>query len=336
MKPPGTAAVESPRGEPSGATPSAPSPSSTPPSPPLVELFSLPSTVDQQRIKEIIHRQVEADLLRQGLAPDTTFVIVHDERSITRFTADRVYRSLRGQPATDKKLVLSLNSPGGSPSAAYLISKLCRRHSRGDFSVAVPRRAKSAATLVCCGADRLHMGSMSELGPIDPQLGETPLLALRHSIEHIAQITSEYPGAARMFSDYLGGALRIEAIGYFERVAVSALQYAHKLLAARADTSIAGGLAVEEIAKRLVYGYKDHGFVIDAEEAAEIFGASRVTIDSIEYLASNDIYESLELMDIICRQRFGHFISYIGRSALEAIWLIRDDDRSGQPGAQAL
>lgn len=34
----------------------------------------------------------------------------------------------------------------------------------------VPGKAKSAATMVCFGADKIIMGSTSELGPIDPQL----------------------------------------------------------------------------------------------------------------------------------------------------------------------
>ena len=34
----------------------------------------------------------------------------------------------------------------------------------------VPRMAKSAATMICLGANEIIMSSTSELGPIDPQI----------------------------------------------------------------------------------------------------------------------------------------------------------------------
>jgi ClpP class serine protease len=36
--------------------------------------------------------------------------------------------------------------------------------------VIVPKMAKSAATMVCLGADSIGMSRTSELGPIDPQI----------------------------------------------------------------------------------------------------------------------------------------------------------------------
>ncbi len=36
--------------------------------------------------------------------------------------------------------------------------------------VIVPHMAKSAATMICFGASRIHMGKTGELGPVDPQV----------------------------------------------------------------------------------------------------------------------------------------------------------------------
>lgn len=70
-----------------------------------------------------------------------------------------------------KKLVLILNCPGGDALAAERIIRICRSYSKdGKFSVIVPKAAKSAATMVCLGADDIGMSSTSELGPIDPQI----------------------------------------------------------------------------------------------------------------------------------------------------------------------
>ena len=67
-------------------------------------------------------------------------------------------------------LTLMLSSPGGSGLAAERIVNVCRTYSGGDFEVLVPGQAKSAATIICFGANRIHMSMTSELGPIDPQI----------------------------------------------------------------------------------------------------------------------------------------------------------------------
>lgn len=69
-----------------------------------------------------------------------------------------------------KGLCLVLNSPGGDALAAERIVKVCRTYSSDNFSVLVPRRAKSAATMIALGSSKLWMGETSELGPIDTQV----------------------------------------------------------------------------------------------------------------------------------------------------------------------
>ncbi len=69
-----------------------------------------------------------------------------------------------------KGFLLLVNSPGGSGLAAERIIKVCRTYSKGCFYTAVPRMAKSAATMICLGSNKIYMGHTSELGPIDPQV----------------------------------------------------------------------------------------------------------------------------------------------------------------------
>jgi ClpP class serine protease len=69
-----------------------------------------------------------------------------------------------------ENLLLIINSSGGFGLAAERITNVCRTYSRNGFEVLVPRMAKSAATIVCFGANKIWMGETSELGPIDPQL----------------------------------------------------------------------------------------------------------------------------------------------------------------------
>lgn len=66
-------------------------------------------------------------------------------------------------------LELLLHSPGGSADAAYQVVRFFRRHCK-KLNVIVPLEAKSAATLMCLGADAIYMGELGELGPIDVQI----------------------------------------------------------------------------------------------------------------------------------------------------------------------
>lgn len=83
-------------------------------------------------------------------------------------------------------------------------------------------------------------------------------------------------------------------MGYYERVAESAMQYAEKLLSTHED-----GLPKKpkSIAEELVYKYKDHGFVIDKSEAEQIFGTEIIKTNTPEYELGNDLYRALDVIN---------------------------------------
>jgi len=68
------------------------------------------------------------------------------------------------------RLALVINSPGGQALAAERMVNVCRAYSQNQFEVIVPHMAKSAATMVCFGASKIHMSRTAELGPVDPQV----------------------------------------------------------------------------------------------------------------------------------------------------------------------
>lgn len=68
-----------------------------------------------------------------------------------------------------ENLDLMIHSPGGSGVTAEKIVEMCRQHTTKEFRVIVPNMAKSAATIIALGADKIVMGYCSELGPIDAQ-----------------------------------------------------------------------------------------------------------------------------------------------------------------------
>ncbi len=70
-----------------------------------------------------------------------------------------------------KGLLMIISSPGGDGLAAERIINICRSYTPdGNYSVLVPDKAKSAATMVCFGSQEIYMSKTSELGPVDPQL----------------------------------------------------------------------------------------------------------------------------------------------------------------------
>ena len=284
----------------------------------MTKLFQLdPSTADNSKLQGIVNEHVQWVVEKHPVAAEHNVLFLFRSGSISRSDANRIYSGVSAFDV-DKPLLLIVNSSGGDVASAYFIAKLCRQSTKHTFKVAIARQAKSAATLICCGADQIHMGSLSELGPIDPQFGSIPALALKYSIEHLAQLVSQYPNARDMFTDYLSKSLDIQALGYYERVAESAKQYAERLLRTRQDVKQTPS-EIEAIAQRLVYTYKDHGFVIDAGEATDIFGAAVVRSDSPEYRIANDLVSPFDLMEWFINKIFGRTMTFVG--AGDACWV---------------
>jgi hypothetical protein len=234
-------------------------------------------------------------------------LILNDEGHMVKSDADNIYNSVVTF-SERKPILLILHSTGGEIASAYLIGKLCREYSNDKFIVVVLRQAKSAATLICCAADEIHMGNMSELGPIDPQIDGLPALGLKNSVEHLADLVKLYPAAAEMFAKYLSESLKPIHLGYYERVAESAKQYAERLLKLHAENL---GAKPENIAYDLVYTYKDHGFVIDKTEASGIFGKNIIKTGTDEYNLGNAIYQ---MMNFVRRLGYGlkYYFYFIG------------------------
>jgi len=72
-----------------------------------------------------------------------------------------------------KPLILILNSPGGQAVAAEKILLVCQAYAlvnKTPFYVIIPKSAKSAATIVALGADKILMSKTAELGATDPQI----------------------------------------------------------------------------------------------------------------------------------------------------------------------
>ncbi|MGH7238950.1 MAG: SDH family Clp fold serine proteinase, partial [Candidatus Saccharimonadales bacterium] len=65
------------------------------------------------------------------------------------------------------KIDLFLYSAGGDTMVPWRLVSMIREHCE-QFSVLVPYKAHSAATMIALGADEIVMSDLSELSPIDP------------------------------------------------------------------------------------------------------------------------------------------------------------------------
>lgn len=238
---------------------------------------------DIEKLKDKFYSHIAKIISRHPISEKYLVLFLYDQNnSIIEKTTDKLYNSIPSN--NEKPILLIIHSKGGEIEPAYLISKTCKEKSP-NFVVVVPRRAKSAATLIALGANEIHMGSMSELGPIDPQFGNFPALSLSSSLECLAKVVSEYPKSGEMFAKYLCEQLNLSLLGYFERVSESAKQYAQRLLEGKNTPR-----PIVEIAHALVYEYKDHSFVIDKDEAKKYLGEI-IKINTDEYRLANDVHK---------------------------------------------
>lgn len=70
---------------------------------------------------------------------------------------------------SSKPLHLLLASPGGDGETAIRIVRSLQARC-AELTILLPDMAKSAATILCLGADRIVFGPGGDLGPVDPQM----------------------------------------------------------------------------------------------------------------------------------------------------------------------
>jgi ClpP class serine protease len=189
---------------------------------------------------------------------------------------------------------LMINSPGGDPNAAEKLLMMCRQRFTKEFDVIVPDYAKSAATMIALGSDKIMMGYLAELGPIDPQLqtspipgGETiPARSFIDGLDMIRRKVKEDKDPVAMYLPMLQQ-IRPEVLAMCQRAIDDAKLFAEKWLKScmlKEDTKQA-----EAVAEMLSTGaaYKSHGKVIDFKEAKDVLKLNAEMIDEKSSLWSN-------------------------------------------------
>lgn len=124
-------------------------------------------------LKQVQERKVEFSPLKKLLAEKDVLLMLYPKDENANFSASispkdemTVYKLIRDQKTPKKSLLILLDTSGGNVYSAVKIMDTLRTKYE-EITIAVPQEAKSSGTMMCCGADRLIMGPISELGPLD-------------------------------------------------------------------------------------------------------------------------------------------------------------------------
>lgn len=224
----------------------------------------------------------------------SVFLFLDESLNLTHVT--RLRSALDNQEF--KELDLVINSGGGSIHAAYQVIELLRFHAK-RIHACVPFYAKSAATLLCLGADRLVVDELTQLGPLDTQIYEeksggkgdfTSALNPFKTLEQLQKFSLETLDLAvrtivmrsgmglddclKHAIDFVRGTtgplftqLNPEKLGEYSRALEVGSEYGERLL--RRFTSWDDKKRAE-ILEKLVHGYPSHEYIIDYHELKEM------------------------------------------------------------------
>ena len=191
--------------------------------------------------------------------------------------------------------LLILTTNGGSANAAYQTARLFQKTYK-QFVLFAPSYCKSAGTIIALGAHRLIMDPFSELGPLDVQLFKTDEintrksgLLSRSSFESLAEASFE------LFEQFmLGIKRRSDDLISFRLASEVSAQIASTLMApvySQISPDVVGsdyrdlnvalqyGIRLARVSRNapitsvmhLVQHYPSHDFIIDDEEAEDLF-----------------------------------------------------------------
>jgi hypothetical protein len=217
---------------------------------------------------------------------DTDFYLFSD--SIYDKQADRLIQALQTVKKKRTNAALILCTNGGSADTGYQIAR-CLKKNYKKFSLYVFGNCKSAGTLIAVGANEIVMSDFGQFGPLDVQLadkdefyGQTPALDVSQSMTTLSETS---------FNCFIDHFLKLEpgrgistktaveiakslTLGIVEPIA----SQIDPLLLGRVDRSMKIADAyIQRLnpnfrqAKKLIGGYPSHDFIIDFDEAKDVF-----------------------------------------------------------------
>ena len=237
------------------------------------------------------------------------------------------------QPA-ERTVNLLLDSRGGSLDSAFRTVLFLSQYAN-RLIVHVPRRAKSASTLIALGADEIVLSPFGELGPLDTQIDDPrnptktvsaldcyqsvdyvrqfgtktltevldELVAKTHSRVRLSELLETASGfAIGSIAPLLQGVSALDFGGWGRSLKIGEAYARTLLLAKDSDADRAS-----RIAERLVYGYTHHPRPINRAEADDI-GLHATSM-------AGSLYEKAMTVVTACHER--GFVGFLSAAEVE-------------------
>ena len=194
------------------------------------------------------------------------------------------FQLIRQKYPNPNNIDIIVDSPGGDADAAYHIAKIISSHFSGIITYVIPRYAKSAATLMVCGGNKIIMGETSELGPLDPQIKQDggnyiSAKAVQSTLDLIEDHLKNKSKTGLELATILISRMNPLILGQYQSTLDIVQKYQKELLMSRMFTSKTD---VDKIVKKFAVGYTHHSRIIDCREAKQIFG------NNVDILPSNN------------------------------------------------
>src|SRR5437763_49267 len=134
-------------------------------------MMSTPALLRPLTYTKVMHEALQHHATRKELYRDIQNLLGPDKFLAAFFTSfvyditlnnsdvDMLEEVLQNVDLKGKHLVLMLNCPGGDGLAAERVINVCRSYSTNGFTVLVAKQAKSAATMICLGANKIVMSN---------------------------------------------------------------------------------------------------------------------------------------------------------------------------------
>lgn len=215
-----------------------------------------------------------------------------------------IYKLLHDKKETKESLIIFLDTGGGNVYSAVKIMDTLRTKYK-DITIAIAQEAKSSGTMMCCGADKLIMSSISELGPLDKPMMHPDKETARISALDIVKSIDDMLDAAKdrektlaqefntdfgipiqkslaLASDSISKLISpmlvredVKIYNQAKRLLTIAQKYGTEFLNGHMlkyiDKEKLRGKITDMVIRRLVWLYPDHGFAIRRDELREWF-----------------------------------------------------------------
>lgn len=257
--------------------------------------------------------------LREGRCVVSFFISFYGQTPLSQTDADMVEEVL-GSSDTSKGVTLLLDAPGGDGLAAERIIQLCRKYSGGDFETVVAARAKSAATMVCLGADRILMSATSELGPIDPQI---PIkIGDRYQWVAAHNVIKTYDDLMRNAVNLQQGHIEpyLQQLAQFNAIQIEQLRAATKLSEHIAVGSLKKGMMkrnAEKTIKEKIKCFTDPDVTLSHGRALNIEHLDDLGLEIVEIDLKSELWKTIR--DLYSRSIYVVDSGEPGRKLLETI-----------------